>query len=76
LKKTSSTRPRGAAQPITIERIERIERALNIVAQLCKDDPVYDPIFRRLDAELAAAKAGTDPVERMRARVAMRSASR
>lgn len=32
--------------------IERIERALLSVAQLCELDPIYEPIFARLDAEL------------------------
>lgn len=54
--------------------IERIERALSIVAQAAEMDPVYTPLFVRLDAELTAARAGADPIERMRARVKMRAA--
>lgn len=49
--------------------IERIERALLSVAQLCELDPIYEPIFARLDAELQAALAGVSPIERMRAKI-------
>lgn len=49
--------------------IERIERALLSVAKLCEIDPIYEPIFARLDAELQAACAGVSPIMRMRAKI-------
>jgi len=35
----------------------RIERALGVVAQLIDMDPIYMPIFERLEDELASARA-------------------
>jgi hypothetical protein len=45
--------------------IQRIEEALIIVAKLVSEDPIYAPIFERLEKELKAAKT-IDPVERAR----------
>lgn len=46
--------------------IGRLRAARDAVAILVADDPVYAPIFVRLELELAAAMTA-DPVERARA---------
>ncbi|WP_126975610.1 hypothetical protein [Frigidibacter oleivorans] len=52
--------------------IERIARALQVVACLAEKDHVYVPIFERLDGELQALEElaqRNDPVARVRARL-------
>ena len=44
------------------------------MAALVIDDPVYLPIFERLEAELAAAEAIGDPIARARAMLAVHKA--
>jgi|GEM_PF-3512537 hypothetical protein len=47
--------------------IGRLERAIETVAQLSLMDPIYLPIFARLDWELETARAAADPIARARA---------
>lgn len=49
--------------------LDRLRRAHLAVAKLTADDPVYLPIFNRLEAELDVAESATspDPVTRARA---------
>jgi hypothetical protein len=47
--------------------ISRIRAARDAVAVLVADDPVYLPIFERLELELEAAMAADDPIRRARA---------
>ena len=49
--------------------LDRLRRAQATAAELTLADPVYAPIFARLDAELEAAEAAmaTDPITRARA---------
>lgn len=49
---------------IQIERLAAVHAA---VAELTCSNPVYLPVFLRLDAELDAARAASDPVLRARA---------
>ena len=46
--------------------VARITSALETAARLVEVNPIYLPIFARLDAELTAAVAGASPVERAR----------
>lgn len=49
--------------------LARIQAALETVAELVAVDMVYAPVFERLEAELAAARAAaanSDPVTRAR----------
>lgn len=54
-----------------LARVERLHRA---VAALAVEEPVYLPIFERMEAELlsAVAKATRDPVAEARARLEAR----
>lgn len=53
----------------------RVLAALEKVALLCDHDPVYWPIFDRLDAEYEAMTAHkSDPIARARARRKVQSA--
>jgi len=54
-----------------LARVERLHRA---VAALTADDPIYLPIFERMEAELitAQAEAAHDPVAAARARLEAR----
>lgn len=49
--------------------IDRLRKALDVAAMLAEADPVYTPIFARLDAELSVMIAHQDPVARMRAKI-------
>jgi len=51
-------------------KIHRIKRALGIVAELVEVDPIYTPIFLRLDSELRSATSHDDAASRVRARLA------
>ncbi len=57
--------------------LERLRAALDTVAKLVVADPVYAPIFRRLEAEIAQEEAllANDVVARARA-VAAQNATR
>ena len=57
--------------------LERLRDALEVVAELVVADPVYAPIFSRLEAEIAQEEAflANDVVARARA-VAAQSATR
>lgn len=57
--------------------LERLRAALEMCAELVVADPVYAPIFRRLEAEIAQEEAflANDVVARARA-VAAQSATR
>ncbi|WP_422071518.1 hypothetical protein [Tranquillimonas rosea] len=46
--------------------VDRIRRALEVVAALVIEDPVYEPVFRRLQEELAQAEAAADLVSEAR----------
>ena len=54
--------------------LERLRAAHAKVAKLVIVDPVYVPIFERLEAELAALEAKGDAVARARAILARQSA--
>lgn len=47
--------------------IRRLERALRTVAVLVAEDPVYLPIFARLEEELCTARDEADAIARARA---------
>lgn len=54
--------------PATItSNLLRLHRARDKVARLVVADPVYAPIFRRLQSEIAEAEAAEDIVARARA---------
>ncbi|UVC11196.1 hypothetical protein IHQ71_11825 [Rhizobium sp. TH2] len=54
--------------------LERLKAARVTVAQLLEEDPIYAPIFIRLENEIAAEEAKGDPLARARAIVATQSA--
>ena len=49
---------------ISVDRLARLHAAL---AELACVDPVYLPIFARIDAELELARMAADPVAKARA---------
>lgn len=54
--------------PATITSdLSRLHRARDKVARLVVADPVYAPIFQRLESEIAEAEAAEDIVARARA---------
>ena len=54
-------------------KIERIRAAHGIMAKLVIQNPVYIPIFERLERELAVAEADGDIITRARNIVAQRA---
>ncbi|KGJ01723.1 hypothetical protein SAMN04487972_1191 [Paracoccus halophilus] len=66
---------------MTAQQIARLERAHLIAARIVALDPAALPVFERLDAEMAAAKAEVearrlnDPIARARALAQLRKAS-
>ena len=45
--------------------IERLERALAIVSYaIVQDGPIYEPLLQRIEAEIAARRAGDDVISR------------
>ncbi len=65
--------------PSRDHELARLQKAQTTVAQLVVSDPVYSPIFERLEAEIAteeAKRAATDPVAAARAIVAARRSLR
>lgn len=55
---------------------ERIEKCLLIMAKHMERDPIYEPIFIRLENELAALRAkGPTALERARALLAQNGAT-
>lgn len=61
--------PRPVASPRAHGELDRLRRALDTVAQLVLDDPVYAPLFVRLEKEIAIeeARLSNDVLERARA---------
>ena len=55
-------------------QLKRLQDAQRKVAQLVHLDPVYLPIFERLEAEIQAADTTGDPIERARRLVALHRA--
>ena len=47
--------------------LARLEAALVTVAELTRNDPVYAPIFCRLEEEIALERAARDVIARARA---------
>lgn len=54
--------------------IERLRAAHATVAKLVALDPVYVPVFERLDAELSAQEASEDIIAKARAIAARQNA--
>lgn len=52
--------------------IVRLTKALEISAKCVELNPVFTPIFERLDAELSAELAGVSAVDRVRAMIRVR----
>lgn len=53
-------------------RFDRIKRCLHLSAQCAEMNPLLGPVFERLDVEMAAALAGGDAVDRVRAMLRFR----
>jgi len=51
----------------TASKLERLQAALETVAALIAKDPVYIPIFERLEREIALEQRHTDALARARA---------
>ena len=62
----------GRSYNRTSDELARLETALQIAARLVVQDPIYAPIFRRLEREIALEKAARaeDVIERARALIA------
>jgi len=52
--------------------LERLKAARASVAQLVVEDPIYAPIFARLEAEIVAEETMGDPIAYARAIIAAR----
>lgn len=76
----SSGRLQEMVRPPSRDReLARLQKAQTTVAQLVVSDPVYAPIFERLDAEIATEEAkrmASDPISAARAIVAARRSLR
>ena len=59
---------------MALSELERLKQARAKVAKLVLLDPVYLPIFERLEAELLAAETQTDAISRARAIAARQKA--
>lgn len=57
--------------PVTLEELQSMHR---MAAALVIADPVYLPIFERLEQELAALEAKEDGISRARALLALQKA--
>ncbi|KEJ88593.1 hypothetical protein [Sulfitobacter donghicola] len=58
---------RRVSAPCAAEVLEaRIVKALGTVALLVVEDPIYIPVFERLERELADIKSRNDAIERAR----------
>lgn len=58
---------RRASAPLAAEVLEaRIVKALGKVALLVVEDPIYIPVFERLERELADIRSRNDAIERAR----------
>lgn len=54
--------------------LDRLKAARATVAALVVEDPIYAPIFARLETEIAVEEARGDPLARARAIVAAQNA--
>ncbi|MEP1768284.1 MAG: hypothetical protein ABJJ53_16800 [Sulfitobacter sp.] len=60
------TTRRASAPPAADVLEARIVKALGTVALLVVDDPIFIPVFERLERELADIKSRNDAIERVR----------
>ena len=68
VRERSVARPRFARRPAaTASELERLQAALETIAALIIDDPVYLPIFERLEREIELERNRADTMARARA---------